>query len=227
MMETLGSGIYGAHLTSWRQRIFRETTHGGSVTITKACDVTSQDDKATLRRWFRAERTRFVQSLRDNERSLAFSRLPSPLAHLCVPGTIIAGYVAVGSEADPSRLLQEAERRGCTIALPHVTGRTAPMRFLRHSIGQPLAEGPFGLMQPPDTADVLIPDIAIVPLIAFDDRMFRLGQGAGHYDRALSLLGDCLTVGLAWSIQGTDSLPADPWDIPMDAILTEKSWITR
>lgn len=227
MMETSGSGIYGAHLTSWRQRIFRETTHGGSVTFTKACDVTSQDDKAALRRWYRAERTRFVQSLGDQERNLAFSRLPSPLARLCSPGKILAGYVAVGSEADPSRLLREAESLGCTIVLPHVTSRSAPMRFLRHAADAPLAQGPFGLMQPPEAAEPLRPDMAIVPLIAFDERLFRLGQGAGHYDRALSLLDNCMTIGLAWSIQQADTLPADPWDIPMDAILTERSWISR
>lgn len=187
----------------------------------------SQDDKTALRRRFRAERTRFVQQLGDHEHSLAFSRIPSPLARLCSEGTVVAGYVAIGTEADPARLLREAEKLGCTIALPHVTSRSAPMRFLLHPMDAPLVEGPHGLLQPPDNAPPVTPDIAIVPLIAFDAKLFRLGQGAGHYDRALSLLDNCMTVGLAWSIQFTQSLPTDPWDIPMDAILTEKSWISR
>jgi 5-formyltetrahydrofolate cyclo-ligase len=53
-----------------------------------------------------------------------------------------------------------------------------------------------------------------------------LGQGGGHYDRALSLLGQAITVGIAWSIQEIDFLPADPWDMPLNHILTEKEWIS-
>jgi 5-formyltetrahydrofolate cyclo-ligase len=66
----------------------------------------------------------------------------------------------------------------------------------------------------------------LVPLVAFDSRLMRLGQGAGHYDRALSLLGNAIAIGIAWSVQYAPSLITDPWDIPMDAVLTEKSWIT-
>ena len=225
-MVTWGSGIYGAHLTYWRQRIFRETTHGGSVKITKASHVTSQDDKASLRRFFRTRRTQFVQSMTDRERALAFGKMPSPLVRLCTPKTIVAGYVAVGSEVDPSRLLAEAEALGCTLALPHVTSRAAPMRFLRWETGLPLVEGPFGLSQPLEHAEPVVPDIVLVPLLGFDDECMRLGQGAGHYDRALSLLDDAVAVGLAWSVQHSEHLPIDPWDEPMDAILTEQSWIT-
>ena len=55
----------------------------------------------------------------------------------------------------------------------------------------------------------------------------RLGQGAGHYDRALSLLDSAFIVGIAWSAQEAPLLPADPWDIPLNAVLTEKAWISR
>jgi 5-formyltetrahydrofolate cyclo-ligase len=189
--------------------------------------VTSQDDKASLRRFFRTRRTQFVQSMTDRERALAFGKMPSPLARLCTPKKIVAGYVAVGSEVDPSRLLAEAEALGCALALPHVTSRAAPMRFLRWETGIPLVEGPFGLSQPLEQAEPVVPDIVLVPLLGFDDECMRLGQGAGHYDRALSLLDDAVAVGLAWSVQHSKHLPIDPWDEPMDAILTEKSWITR
>lgn len=188
--------------------------------------MTSQDDKASLRRLYRARRSQFVQSMTDRERALAFGKMPSPLAHMCTAGKIVAGYVAMGSEVDPARLLAEAEALGCIIALPHVTSRAAPMRFLRCETGAPLTSGPFGLLQPADDAEALTPDIVLVPLLAFDDQMMRLGQGAGHYDRALSLLDDAVAIGLAWSIQHSEHLPSDPWDQPMNAILTEKSWIT-
>ncbi|MGL5837672.1 MAG: 5-formyltetrahydrofolate cyclo-ligase [Sphingorhabdus sp.] len=187
--------------------------------------MTSLDEKSVLRRHFRTKRSRFVENLSEAEFSLAFSQLPSPLAMLCQPGKIIAGYIPVGSEANPMKLLTIAEAKGCVIALPHVISRVAPMRFLPWRTGDPLQDGPFGLKQPVGSDEVQ-PDIILVPMLAYDVSLMRLGQGAGHYDRALSLLEYSFAVGVAWSVQETDKLPSDPWDIPMNAILTEKSWIS-
>jgi 5-formyltetrahydrofolate cyclo-ligase len=195
--------------------------------FSKGWIVAQHDVKSNLRLKFKAKRDGFVAALSEGELALAFSRLPSPLAALCTPGKVVAGYIAIGSEADASKLLAAAGAQGCTLALPHVTGRVAPMRFLQWSSGDALESGPFGLMQPRETAAVVVPDIALVPLVAFDERLMRLGQGAGHYDRALSVLDNCIAVGVAWSVQQADALPADPWDVPVDAVLTEKSWISR
>ena len=81
-------------------------------------------------------------------------------------------------------------------------------------------------MQPRATADVVVPDVVLVPLVVFDSRLMRLGQGAGHYDRALSVLENASAIGIAWSVQHAPAIDADPWDVPMDSILTEKSWMT-
>jgi 5-formyltetrahydrofolate cyclo-ligase len=189
--------------------------------------VTRDDVKSDLRREFRGKRDAFVAALGHEELALAFSSLPSPLAALCTAGKAVAGYIAIGSEANASKLLAAAAAKGCALALPHVTSRIAPMRFLQWNDGELLEQGPFGLMQPKASAPVVVPDIALVPLVAFDERLMRLGQGAGHYDRALSVLENCVAVGIAWSVQQADILPADPWDVPLDAILTEKSWINR
>lgn len=183
-------------------------------------------DKASQRLKYRQLRDEFVQSLSDAEKSLAFSRIPSPLKQLLKPGQILAGYIAKDSEVDPLALLTAAHEAGCKIALPHVTGKSAPMRFLRWSPGDVLISGPFGLMQPAESNEPCRPDVALVPLIAFDSRLMRLGQGAGHYDRALSILDGTIAIGLAWSVQMAPALITDPWDVPMDAVLTEQSWIT-
>lgn len=188
--------------------------------------MTLDFDKRAQRAEFRLKRDAFLDGLSPQDRSLAFSRIPSPFAPLLKPGTIVAGYVAIGSEADPSALLREAHMMGCQIALPHVTSKAAPMRFLRWNPGDVLVEGPFGLQQPESTAETCRPDVLLVPLVAFDDRLMRIGQGAGHYDRALSLLPDAMAVGLAWSVQRAPLLSSDIWDIPLQAILTETSWIT-
>jgi 5-formyltetrahydrofolate cyclo-ligase len=189
--------------------------------------VPHRDVKSRLRREFRARRDSFVANLNKGEAALAFSCLPSPLSALCTPGQVVAGYVAIGSEADPAKLLTAAVERGCTLALPHVTSTLSPMRFLQWQPGDPLETGPFSLSQPNADAPQLTPDVVLVPLVAFDARLMRLGQGAGHYDRALSVLIDVSAVGIGWSVQQADNLPADPWDIPLDAVLTERSWISR
>jgi 5-formyltetrahydrofolate cyclo-ligase len=188
--------------------------------------VAIEFDKMALRQIYRQLRNDFVAGLGEREKSIAFSRIPSPMASLFTPGKLIAGYIAKDTEADPAALLITAHEMGCLIALPYVTSRTAPMRFLRWIPGDQLEAGPFGLMQPPSDAEICSPDIVLVPLLAFDSRLMRLGQGAGHYDRALSVLGDAIAIGIAWSVQLAPSLITDPWDIPMDAVLTEKSWMT-
>ncbi len=224
-LETMGYGAYGAHLTYWRQRIFRETTHGGSATALTLQESYHNMSKQAVRGEFRQRRDAFVLSLAVSEKAIAFSRAPTPLQRFFKPGAIVAGYIAIGSEADPAALLKQARDSGCTMALPYVTSRAAPMRFLKWDGDAELVDGPFGLKQPAETSKAVIPDIVIVPLVAFDSKLSRLGQGAGHYDRALSLMPEAIAIGLAWSIQQADNLIADPWDIPLDAIITEKAWI--
>ena len=183
-------------------------------------------EKITMRRRYRKQRDEFVAALSLQDRAVAFSKVPSPLSTFLKPQSIVAGYIAKDSEANPAALLAAAFERGCVIALSYVTSRIAPMRFLRWSPGDRLEPGPFGLMQPHADAEPVEPNVVLVPLVAFDSRLMRLGQGAGHYDRALSLLGHSVAIGIAWSVQHAPAIEADPWDIPMDAILTEKSWMT-
>lgn len=183
-------------------------------------------DKATMRRLYRQERDAFVDSLSEQDRRVAFSRVPTPLAGHFRLGRTVAGYIAMGSEADPIALLTAADEQGCVTALPYVTRRSAPMLFLRWRPGDPLEDGPFGLLQPNAGAERVSPDVLLVPLVAFDNHLMRLGQGAGYYDRALSLLEDATAIGIAWSVQHTPAIDTDPWDVPMDAILTERAWIT-
>ena len=187
----------------------------------------SEQSKSELRAYYRKLRADFAESLSDRERQIAFSAAPTALSDHFAAGKTVSAYMPVGSEADPRALLGIAHAAGCKTALPFVTSRSAPMQFLRWSPSDPLHDGPFGLMQPKSGAEPCQPDVVLTPLVAFDRNLMRLGQGAGHYDRALSLLDRAFVVGIAWSAQETLLLPADPWDIPLNAVLTEKAWITR
>lgn len=141
-------------------------------------------------------------------------------------GAVVASYVPIGGEADPAPLEHAAVALGCRLALPHVVDRATPLRFLAWHPEAMLTDGPFGLRQPADAADALAPDVVLTPLVAFDRGLNRLGQGAGHYDRAFAAYPQARRIGVAWSVQELAAVPADPWDMPLHAIATEKEWIT-
>lgn len=149
--------------------------------------------------------------------------VPPALEVRFVPGAVIASYLPTAGEIDPAPLVEAAVAAGCRIALPYVVDRPTPIRFLAGD--GPLTIGPFGLTQPAADSEPLEPSVILTPLVAFDRSGNRLGQGAGHYDRAFAEHPQAWRVGVAWSAQEVDTLPADPWDVPLHAVVTEKEWI--
>jgi 5-formyltetrahydrofolate cyclo-ligase len=182
-------------------------------------------DKTNLRRSLRAARRAFVDAMDAAATDAALDALAARvLARLGGAGAI-AGYVAVGAEIDPLRILEAAAAAGRSVALPAVESRAAPLRFLRWHPGDGLVEGPFGLLQPAADAGELAPDTILAPLVGFDRALGRLGQGAAHYDRAFVAHPDARRIGCAWSVQETGPLPMEPWDVPLHAVATELDWI--
>ncbi len=173
-------------------------------------------DKLALRAQLRAERDAFA--ITASEAILA----PPHFVARLQPGMIVATYVGIGSEADPTQLAAAAAERGCALALPFVIGRAEPLRFLAWQMGEPLVDGPFGLRQPHPDSPEIAPDVILTPLVGFDARLNRLGQGAAHYDRAFARYPDAWRVGVAWSVQEVPAIPSDIWDVPLHAVITEK-----
>ncbi|KQM66771.1 MULTISPECIES: 5-formyltetrahydrofolate cyclo-ligase [unclassified Sphingomonas] len=134
------------------------------------------------------------------------------------PGVIVASYVPIGGEADPARFDRAARAAGASLAWPVVIDRESPISF---HVDDRMHDGPFGLRQPGADSPPVAPDIILTPLVGFDAAGNRLGQGAGHYDRAFARWPDSLRIGIAWSMQQVDALPCDPWDVPLHAIVTE------
>ena len=99
------------------------------------------------------------------------------------------------------------------------------MKFYQWNKNEVLTVNEFGMLEPIKTIGK-IPDIIIVPMIAFDKNKFRLGYGKGYYDRYLNkyikLYKDIITVGVAFSFQKNNKLPINKNDVKMDFILTEK-----
>ncbi|RYG37098.1 MAG: 5-formyltetrahydrofolate cyclo-ligase [Burkholderiales bacterium] len=181
---------------------------------------TISPDKPALRAQLRAARDAFVC---EGRVSIA---APQAFVDRLTPGMTVASYFPIGSEADPFHLAAAAVERGCRIALPYVIDRAAPIRFLIPEPGASLVAGPYGLHQPDPASEEAIPDVILTPLLGYDARFNRLGQGAAHYDRAFARYEAAWRVGVAWSVQELPAIPADIWDVPLHAIITEKgmSW---
>ncbi len=139
----------------------------------------------------------------------------------------IAGYLAVGSEVNILTMLERLAASGISLSLPSVASRDAPLQFRQWSPADTLESASFGFLQPLSAAQTVTPELILVPLVGFDRAMNRLGQGAGHYDRAFVRFPDALRVGVAWSVQEVPDIPTESWDVPLDAILTEKEWISN
>ena len=136
-------------------------------------------------------------------------------------GTVVGGYHALPDEADPALLLERLVDLGCHIAYPRVAGKGLPLEFHRVPDGEVLAPGTFGVHEPLDTWPRVVPDLLLVPLLAFDATGSRLGYGGGFYDRTLALL-KVPAIGIAYAGQEAASLPRGPHDMALAMVVTEQ-----
>ena len=149
------------------------------------------------------------------------------LAGIEVPqNAVVAAYAAFGGEIDPLPLLEALAAKGVALALPVVEAKAAPLVFRAWMPGDQLVQHRFGMAEPPREAPALVPDIVVVPLLAFDRQGQRLGYGGGYYDRTLAALrkrGRVLAVGIGFALQEMPSVPRAAHDVPLDWIVTERA----
>jgi 5-formyltetrahydrofolate cyclo-ligase len=101
--------------------------------------------------------------------------------------------------------------------------RGRPLSFREWAPGCELKDGGFGT-RIPVRGGWIVPEVLIVPLVAFDRRGGRLGYGGGFYDRTLAMLraaGPTFAIGFAWGAQEDEDLPLEATDAPLDLIVTE------
>ena len=109
------------------------------------------------------------------------------------------------------------------VGVPVIMGKGLALRFREWSPGAAMVDGPFGALVPQDGAWV-VPEVLIVPLVAFDARGYRLGYGGGFYDRTLEGLraqGLVWAVGFAFSGQEPPEVPIEVTDQRLDVLVTE------
>ena len=102
------------------------------------------------------------------------------------------------------------------------------MEFFERKNFDPLNTNIYGLLEPAIKTNSLIPDIILVPLLAFDKNKNRLGYGKGFYDRFLTKFSNkrkIITIGVAFSFQKYNKVPTSSGDVRLDYILTDKGLI--
>ena len=137
----------------------------------------------------------------------------------------IALYYPSNFELDVLKVLELKYFSHQTILLP-VAEKNDLMNFYQWKKNDVLTVNKFGILEP-IKAEAKIPDMIIIPLLAFDKDKYRLGYGKGYYDRYLNKYikqykKDTITVGVAFSFQKHNKLPINKNDVKMDFILTEK-----
>ncbi len=153
--------------------------------------------------------------------TLVHTVLGGPLAPL--PGQVVAGFWPLPGEIDTRPLLQALAARGNPVCLPQTPPRGQPLRFHAWQPGAPLLPGRFGTVGPDGPA--LVPEVVLVPLLAFDRTGARLGYGGGYYDRTLAALPGRPAIGCAFAAQEVSRVPVEPTDRRLQAIATEREWI--
>ncbi len=135
-------------------------------------------------------------------------------------------FFPVKGEPNILPLLQQCLSKGREVLLPAVEGEELIPKRVESLTA--LNKGKFGIPEPMD-GDPVDPssiELILVPGLAFDTECFRLGWGKGYYDRLLKRAGG-FSLGIAYSFQVLHRLPRDSWDIPVNAVVTEKELIRR
>lgn len=135
----------------------------------------------------------------------------------------IAGYYPIKGEIDVLPVLEVLHDQGITCALPVVPKEGHVMHFRRWYPGMKLSLDKFGIGEPPESSHEVVPEVMLVPLLAYDKDSHRVGYGGGYYDATISALRAqnpaLLTIGCAYAWQKLATLPVTSNDTPLDKVI--------
>jgi 5,10-methenyltetrahydrofolate synthetase len=184
------------------------------------------DESSDVAGWRRAERKRQLAERLALDVQLRKDHAVRIAAHLedaigDIADITVSFYWPIRGEPDLRELIDRIARRGGRCALPVVSERNQPLIFRTWARGERLERGFWNIPVPMDGVSV-IPDVIIVPLVAFDRSGYRLGYGGGYFDRTLAAISaHRRVIGVGYSMAAIDTIYPQPHDIPMDVIVTE------
>ena len=178
--------------------------------------------KSTLRKKILKVRERFnTEDIQVN-----FNQITKILKKEKITNKIIGGYYPVNFEIDDLALLRKFKKNKFNTCLP-VIKKNFQMDFYQWTFSEPLKINTYGIPEP-ETKNIVYPDVLLIPLLAFDKNLNRLGYGGGYYDRLIKKLSkkkNIIKIGLAFSIQEIDKVPINIYDQKLDYIVTNKNII--
>jgi 5-formyltetrahydrofolate cyclo-ligase len=185
-----------------------------------------------VKSWRRAERDRLIAA-RESLDAATLERFRQRIdAHLwrAFPGLTAATLAfcwPIRGEYDARPLAQRLRERGAVTALPVVVAPGRPLIFREWHPGVALASGPLGIAYPVDS-DLVVPTAMLVPMVGWDAAGYRLGYGAGFFDRTLaSLAKKPAVIGVSYELARLKTIRPQGWDIPMDWVVTERGTYRR
>ena len=188
------------------------------------------ESKAGLRRQLRAARAAVTPEAR-RKAARAIVRLALRAGWLR-QGRRIGFYMPAKGELDITDVLTRARAMRVNCFLPVVPpARQRTLGFTRMTGRDDWTHNRYGIPEhavwrPKIRARRL--DILFLPLLGFDEQGYRMGMGGGYYDTSLAFLRHRKVwqrpylIGVAFEAQRVEALPVDPWDVPLDAVLTEQ-----
>jgi 5-formyltetrahydrofolate cyclo-ligase len=185
-----------------------------------------------LKAWRKAERARLVAA-REGLDAATLEQFRQRIdAHLlrAFPGlatSVLAFCWPIRGEYDARHLARTLRERGALTALPVVVAPRQPLIFREWHPGVRLATGAMDIPYPADSREVT-PQAVLLPMNGWDGGGFRLGYGAGFFDRTLaSLQKKPAVIGVTYEQSRMDTIHPQAWDIPADWVVTEKGVYRR
>jgi len=152
-----------------------------------------------------------------------FEYLLKILKKFKILGKIVGGYYPYNYEFDIMNIMEQFTKNKYKTSLPKIK-KNYQMEFYSWSIKEPLVINKYGIPEP--TSNIIkYPDILLVPLVAYDKDLNRIGYGGGFYDRYIRKIKDkkkIFTIGIAYSFQKVNKVLINKHDIKLDFIITEK-----
>lgn len=182
--------------------------------------------------WRKAERERLLdvrRALSPEQRALRTRAIAADLDELLAraPAAIVSVYWPIRGEPDLRDWMRELCQRGVRVALPVALALGEPMRFREWRPGVPMARGLWNIPHPADDTPVE-PDFVLAPLVGFDADGYRLGYGGGFFDRTLPTFSrKPHVVGVGYPETRIPTIFPQPYDVPMDSIVTGAGMLRR
>ena len=185
-----------------------------------------------LKNWRKTERERLIQSRMaidpatlERWRSKIDSYVERSFPGLA--GKRVAFCWPIKNEYDARHLAKTLRARGSLTALPVVVAPRQPLQFREWHPGVRLAKGAMDIPYPSESAEV-VPEAVLLPMNGWDGQGYRLGYGAGFFDRTLaSLEKRPVVIGVSYEQARMDTIHPQPWDIPVDYLVTERGVYRR